>query len=476
MEKIIGREIEKLVLKSISESANAEFLAVYGRRRVGKTYLIKQFFENRFTFYLTGTANIGNQQQLINFFNTYNQHANNPLEKVPKTWFEAFEALKTHIIESESKHKVVFLDELPWLDAPKSNFVQALEYFWNSFGSTHDSLKLVVCGSAASWMLSEIINNRGGLHNRLTKRISLKPFNLLETEQYFRSKNVILERYHIVQLFAVMGGIPYYLNEVEQGQSVFQIIDKTCFNVAGLLRKEYQQLYNSLFKKAEKHEAIVEALSSKAKGLTRNEIAKLTKIGNGGTFSKVLEELEISGFIKKYAPFQRRTQNSLYQLTDPYSLFYHKFIKNLKSDSNSTWSNLLDSSTYRAWVGYAFEYVCLSHIYQIKKALGISGIYTEESSWIGKTDEIGVQIDLLIDRKDGIINLCEMKFTSDKYEITKDYSNQLRSKVNVFKKLTETKKTVFLTMVTSFGLKQNQYSLGLVQNSLTIEDLFVGQN
>lgn len=473
MDKIIGRDIEKTILKSISNSTNPEFVAVYGRRRVGKTYLIKQFFENRFTYYLTGTANIGNQQQLINFYSAYNQFAGKQLDKVPKNWFEAFENLKNLIESSEEGTKIIFLDELPWLDSPKSNFVPALEYFWNSFGSTHQGLKLIVCGSAASWMLNELINNKGGLHNRVSRRISMKPFTLNETEQFLKSKNIILERFQIVQLYAVMGGIPYYLNEVEPGQSVYQIIDNTCFNETGLLRNEYQQLYNSLFHKAEKHVAIIEALSTKAKGLTRYEIAKITKIANGGSFSKALEELEVSGFIKKYTPFQRKTHNSIYQLTDPYSLFYHKFIKNSKSTSNSTWSNLLDSSIYKAWIGYAFEYVCMSHINQIKKALGISGIYTEESSWIGKTEETGVQIDLLIDRKDGIINLCEMKFASDEYEITKEYSLKLRNKISVFKKLTETKKTVFLTMVTSFGVKPNQYFLGLIQNSLTLEDLFM---
>jgi uncharacterized protein len=472
MNNIIGREAEKNILKTVINSSKAEFVAIYGRRRIGKTYLIKQFFDNQFAFYLTGTAHTDKQQQLVNFFNAYNQYAASPLQKVPKTWFEAFEALKVLIQNSTNAIQVVFLDELPWLDSPKSNFVAALEYFWNSFASTHNTLKLVVCGSAASWMLNELINNRGGLHNRVTKRIALKPFTLKETEQFLRSKNIVLERYQIVQLYAIMGGVPYYLNEVEAGLSVFQIIDNVCFSESGLLRNEYQQLYYSLFQKAEKHIAIIEALSNKAKGLTREEIVALTHISNGGTLTKTLEELEMSGFIKKYTPFLKKSKNSLYQLTDPYSLFYHKFIKNTKSSSANTWSNLLDSSTYRTWSGYAFEYVCMNHIGQIKRGLGIWGVYTEESSWRSQKSEKGAQIDLLIDRKDGIINVCEIKFTNAEYEITKDYAAQLRNKLNILKTESKTRKTVFLTMITTFGVKPNQYALGLVQNSITIDDLF----
>lgn len=472
MKTLIGREAEQTILKKVSESPHSEFVAVYGRRRVGKTFLVKQFFDQKFVFYLTGTANVGMTYQLANFYTAYNQYTKVPLSHAPNNWFEAFEALRHLIEQSAAPQKVVFLDELPWLDTPKSNFIAALEYFWNSFGASHAPLKLIVCGSAASWMLNELIKNKGGLHNRVTKRISLKPFTLKETEAFLAAKTVVLERYQIVQIYAVMGGIPYYLNEIDTGQSAAQVIDNVCFSENGLLREEYHQLYHSLFQKAERHTAIVEALSSKAQGLTREELVSKTKIANGGTFTKLLDELEISGFIKKYTPFQKKSKNSLYQLTDPYSLFYHKFIKNSKATGSNSWLNLLDSSTYRAWSGYAFESVCLSHIDSIKKALGISGIYTEESSWRSQTSENGAQIDLLIDRKDGIITICEMKFSNQEYEITKEYAAKLRNKMNTFKTESNTRKTLFLAMVTTFGVKPNQYALGLVQHQLVLDDLF----
>jgi uncharacterized protein len=472
MERIIGRAAEKDILKKILESPQSEFVAVYGRRRVGKTYLIKQFFDNQFAFYMTGTANVNMAQQLNNFFTAYNQYSKKTLDQTPKNWFEAFENLRKLLENSTLTTKVIFIDELPWLDTPRANFIAALEYFWNSYGSSQDNLKLIVCGSAASWMINKLINNRGGLHNRITKRIPLRPFTLKEVELYLQAKQIYLERYQVLQIYSVMGGIPYYLNELETGLSSFQNIDKICFSEAGLLRTEYQELFYSLFQEAPNYLVIIEALSNKAKGLTREEIIKTSNISNGGTITKVLEELEVSGFIKKYLPFDKKSKSSLYQLTDPYSLFYHKFIKDSKAIGDNTWINLMDSSKYRAWSGYAFEYVCMSHIENIKKALSIQGVYSEISSWVSRNPEKGTQIDLLIDRKDNVITVCEIKFSNDEYEITKSYANDLRNKLNLFKSESKTRKTIFLAMITTFGVKTNQYSLGLVQNSITMDALF----
>jgi uncharacterized protein len=310
------------------------------------------------------------------------------------------------------------------------------------------------------------------LHNRITKRIPLRPFTLKEVELYLQAKQIYLERYQVLQIYSVMGGIPYYLNELETGLSSFQNIDKICFSEAGLLRTEYQELFYSLFQEAPNYLVIIEALSNKAKGLTREEIIKTSNISNGGTITKVLEELEVSGFIKKYLPFDKKSKSSLFQLTDPYSLFYHKFIKDSKAMGENTWINLMDSSKYRAWSGYAFEYVCMSHIENIKKALSIQGVYSEISSWVSRNPEKGTQIDLLIDRKDNVITVCEIKFSNDEYEITKSYANDLRNKLNLFKSESKTRKTIFLAMITTFGVKTNQYSLGLVQNSITMDALF----
>jgi uncharacterized protein len=472
MENLIGRIAEIEVLEQVKTSNRPEFIAVYGRRRVGKTYLIKQFFQEKFTFYLTGMANASTSQQLGNFTSALRQYANNENDTVPANWFEAFDLLKKLIESKGTELCVVFLDEMPWLDTPRSNFVMALEHFWNSYGSSKNNLKLITCGSAASWMIHKLINNHGGLHNRVTKRLHIQPFTLQETAQFFEAKNFNLERYQIVELYSVLGGIPFYLEEVQTGKSPAQSIDKLCFSETGLLRNEYQNLFKSLFKEADKHEAIVNALATKSKGLLRDEIIKLAKIPNGGTTTKILEELEFSGFIRKYLPFKGSQRNCIYQLTDPFVLFHHTFMQNAKAQGEGVWLNLMDTSRYKTWSGYAFENVCLLHISAIKKALGISGIYSENASWRSHDKEENAQIDLLIDRKDNVISVCEMKFSNDEFVITKEYAEKLKKKLRVFKTESKTKKSLFLTMITTFGVQKNSHFLGLVQNSLTLENLF----
>jgi uncharacterized protein len=472
MGALIGRIAEIEILEKAKTSNKPEFIAVYGRRRVGKTYLIKQFFQENFTFHITGMANANTSLQIGNFVSAYKQFADTDFRAMPQNWFEAFELLRQLIESKGTALCVVFLDEMPWLDTPRSNFVMALEHFWNSYGSSKNNLKLITCGSAASWMIHKLINNHGGLHNRVTKRLHIQPFTLQEIEQFLRAKNFQIERFQIVELYAILGGIPFYLDELETGLSVAQNIDKLCFSGTGLLRNEYQNLFKSLFKDAEKHEAVIAALASKSKGLLRDEIIKEAKIPNGGNTSRVLEELEFSGFIRKYLPFNGKQRNSLYQLTDPFTLFYHQFMQNSKAEGDGVWLSLMDTSKYKIWSGYAFENVCLLHISAIKKALGINGIYSENSSWRSHNKEENAQIDLLIDRKDNVISVCEMKFSNNEFVITKEYAEKLKRKLRVFKTESKTKKSLFLTMITTFGTQKNSHFLGLVQNTLTLDDLF----
>jgi uncharacterized protein len=470
MQKIIGREKELQILADLKTNSEPEFVAVYGRRRIGKTFLIRKAFENQFDFYLTGIANASTEQQLMNFRSAFIQQSDIELESLPKDWFEAFQNLRILILKKNNHPVIIFLDELPWLDTSNSDFVMALEHFWNSFGSAQENLKLIVCGSAASWIINKLINNHGGLHNRITKRIPLAPFTLKETEQFLLSKDIVLDRYQIIQLYIVMGGIPFYLNAIKKGFSAFQNIDNLCFNESGLLRNEYKNLYHSLFQNAEKHETVIEILSKKSMGLSRDEIIKLGGLSNGGNTTKILEDLETSGFIKKYLPFNRKSRNSLYQLIDNYSLFYHKFIKDSKALGENTWHNMINSATWRAWSGYAFEIVCLSHISSIKKALSINGIYSEIAAW--RSLENAAQIDLLIDRKDNVITVCEIKFSTDEFIIDKAYAQNLKNKLQVLKSESKTKKTLFLAMITTFGIKNNDHSTSLVQNSITMDSLF----
>ncbi len=469
MEHLIGRQKEIKKLKYYAESPKSEFVAVYGRRRVGKTYLIREVFDGQFAFQLTGLANVKMKDQLGQFHAALINYSPKQTEVEPaQDWMKAFRQLIDLLENQQVKgKKVIFLDELPWLDTPKSGFLTGLEHFWNSWASARKDILLIVCGSAASWMIKNLLNNRGGLHNRTTGRIRLEPFTLAETEAFLTYKNATFDRYQIVLFYMVFGGIPYYLDNIEVGLSASQNINMLCFERNALLRNEYDNLYASLFKRSERHTAVVEALSQKKKGMRRSEIAAITSFSNGGGLTRILKELEESSFIRHYQPFGKKEKNTLYQLTDPYSLFYLNFIKKVSPDDENFWINANDTSMYKAWSGYAFEMVCLQHIPQIKAALGIAGVQTSVSSWYHED----AQVDLVIDRKDQVINLCEMKFSINPFVITKKYEENLRNKIGTFQTATQTRKAIFLTMITTYGLVQNQYAY-LAQNKLSMDELF----
>ncbi|MFK7984282.1 MAG: ATP-binding protein [Saprospiraceae bacterium] len=474
MKKFIARTEELAILKRVDQSTQSEFVAVYGRRRVGKTFLIRHYYRNRIAFQLTALAHTSTtENQLLNFHLVLDELPGVAKAAAPpENWLYAFHRLKGYLANLKIDKKVIFIDELPWLDTDESHFIQALENFWNGWASARDDIILIVCGSAASWMINNLINNHGGLHNRITERIHLQPFNLKETEELLKLKNPAIDRYQIIQLYMVMGGIPFYLNNVKGNESAAQNIDRLCFSQTGLLRLEFNNLYLALFKNAEQHIKIVRALATKAKGLTRNELIKLTKLSNGGGTTKTLEELEQSGFIRKYTPFQKRKKSSVYQLVDFYTLFYLRFIEPSNPLDENTWINAIDHPQYRTWSGYAYEQICFYHIQAIKKALGIGGVQTSIYSWRSHKKENNVQIDLIIDRRDRVINICEIKFTLDTYSITKEYAAKLRNKLSVFRTETGTKSAVWLTFITTYGLQNFVYWGGLVQHDLTMDIFF----
>ena len=478
IQKLIGREPEILSLQEAMVSPRAELIAVYGRRRVGKTFLIRTVYEQNIVFELTGLKDANLADQLENFSDTLTATFKPPIPlERPIKWMQAFRQL-THFIETDNRadKKVIFLDEFPWLDTPKSGFLQAFDHFWNNWASRQSNLIVVICGSAASWMIQNIVRNKGGLHNRLTRRIRLSPFNLYETERFFKQQGIVLERYQILELYMTLGGIPQYLMDIKAGESPVQTIDRLCFTNEGWLRHEFQDLYPALFDNAEKHLEVVRALGDKPNGMTRTDIMETCGLTTGGTLSTVLDELLQSGFITDYVPFGKTTRDVIYKLTDEYSVFYLKFIENSKTMGSGTWLSKSVGASYTAWCGFAFENICLKHTPQIKKALGIAAVYTEHSIWRHKSkasdDTGGAQIDLLFDRNDRCINLIEIKFTVNDFTIDKKYADELRNKRWVFMEKTQTKKSVFLTMLTTFGVKTNEYYLGVVQNQIRMDALF----
>lgn len=471
MAKIIGREWEQKVLKDCVESDRPEFVAVYGRRRVGKTYLVRNFFKGKFDFYMSGSFNASMQDQLDDFNSQLEFYSDSKWPKV-KSWREAFRQLQTYLSSLNKDKIIIFIDELPWLDTPRSRFISALEYFWNGWGDWHDNVKFIVCGSATTWMTHKLLGNKGGLHNRITRQIYLAPFNLYETEQLLRSNGIEWGRHQIVECYMAVGGVPYYLVKMDKSLSLSQNIDRLFFHEKGELKIEYDVLFRSLFNNAALYKEVVELLAKKAEGLTRTEIKNYLKIPSGGQLSEVLANLITCDFIREYKSFGKKERGKLYQLTDLYTLFYLKQVAGSSSGDEDYWSSRIDSPSHRAWTGYAFEMVCLHHIRQIKNALGISGIQTSVSSWMGeKEGKKTGQIDLVIDRRDEVINLCEMKFSLSKYDITPSYLKTLIERKELFRQSTGTKKALHLTMVTLEGIVQNAQS-GMIQNEITADQLF----
>lgn len=476
MNQIIGRKEEKMLLERALKANEAELIAVYGRRRVGKTYLIRKTFNKHIIFEFSGVHNAALKDQLTNFRDTLEDAMNVSVPlAVPSNWTQAFQMLKTYAEPLLKKKKcVIFLDEFPWLSSAKSGFLQAFEFFWNSWGTKQNNLILAICGSAASWMIQKIVNNKGGLHNRITRKIRLLPFSLAETADYLKHKNVNLDHYQVIQLYMAFGGIPQYLKEVLPGQSAAQNIDRICFTKDGVLQKEFGNLYQSLFADADKHISIVRALGAKPSGLTRKEIILECGLSTGGTATLLLEELTESGFISTYLPFEKNVRDSIYKLSDEYSRFYLKFMEHSRATGMGTWIKLSTSPSWKSWSGTAFESVCLKHTVEIKAALGISGVYTEESAWryVPGKGQPGAQIDLLFDRQDFCISICEMKFSNSSFTIDKAYAAELTKKREVFGNKTKTSKTIFIAMVTTFGTQDNSHKIGLIQNDITLEDLF----
>lgn len=481
-ENIIGREQEIEKLENYISSRKSEFIAIYGRRRVGKTFLVKELFENRFAFRVTGKDNVITKEQLASFSFALNDQLG--IEADVTNWPEAFRLLQKALEKMPDGTKIIFFDELPWFDTYASNFISALEHFWNDWAFYRSDIKLIACGSATTWMLNQVINSRGGLHNRITHNILLSPFKLHEVEEYFKSQGFYYERPEIIECYMAMGGVAYYLSLFETNKSVAQNIQQLCFTRGGELTEEFERLFNSLFKKADNHLAIVTALKNNGKGMTRLDLLDATGLANNGRFSQILKELEQCDFIRSYTPFGKSKKDMMYQLIDPFCLFYFKFMHNKGAFLDNHWVKMQTTAEYESWCGHAFEIVCLHHINEIVKALGIDGCINTPCSWsYSPTTKVladeeadedlkhGTQIDLLIDRSDRSISICEMKYCNGEYEISKAYDAHLVHRLKVFKKVTKTTKTLIPTFVTPHGLYNNMYARK-INRQVTGNDLF----
>ncbi len=473
MSNIIGRSKEVENLEALYKSKRSEFVIVYGRRRIGKTYLVNAVFEKRMTFAYTGARNQSQKIQLQHFAEQLKAFSKSKYAPELKSWEDAFNQLKELIIALPvTKRKVIFFDEMPWIDTPKSSFVAALEYFWNAWAAQRTDILFIACGSATSWMVDKLVENKGGLHNRITAQIYLRPFSLGECEQMLRANGCVWDRYTILQCYMTLGGVPFYLSLLNSKESLAQNIDRLFFQKNAVMKNEFDELFNALFIQADRYIEVVAALAKQREGLQRAEIIAETSISGGG-LSKILANLERCDFITSYSKYKSTTRNSFYRISDNYLLFYFKFVRGNNSKDNNYWTNNLSTPAVAAWQGFSFETVCIQHLTQIKKKLGISGIATNTSSWrkAGSAASQGTQIDLLIDRADRIINICEMKFSQTPYSISKDYENNLRLKMAYFIEETKARKPLALTMVTTYGVLPGIHS-GIVNNEIVMDDLF----
>ena len=479
---MIGREVEIKYLQSLKSEEEPQFIAVYGRRRIGKTYLIRESFGYEFTFQHTGISVDGKKssesqrQEQLNKFAESLSEAGYDCEKRLSSWAEAFNGLKEVIKRSKERKKVIFIDELSWMDTKDSGLISELEHFWNGWVTARKEkdVILIVCASATYWIMEKIVNDKGGFHNRLTGHIHLKPFTLKECEEYLKTRRIQFNRHQIIQCYMIMGGVPYYWSLLKKGKSLPQNIDALFFEENAPLQKEYDNLYRALFKKPDQYIRIIEALSSENKGISREDISKKTGIASSGEFTKKLKELEDCGFIRKYIPVGYKERNAIYQLIDNYTLFYLRFLKNHAFDENY-WQTQNNSPTINAWSGVAFERVCLEHVPQIKVALGIAGVHTEVNAWNCKADKErglqGSQIDLLIVRNDQIINVCEMKYSKTNYKVDAKFDKDMKRKISDFLIDSKSKYAIHPTLITTYGVVENAYS-GELQSVITGEELF----
>lgn len=482
-DRIVGRAREIERLQRYMASGCSEFVAIYGRRRIGKTFLVRELFDGQFAFRITAKENATTREQLMNFDNVMQRLTGQPCRA--RDWEQAFAMLARYVEGiADQGVKIIFFDELPWFDTGGSKFVSALEHFWNDCASYRDDVKLIVCGSATTWMLDKVLNARGGLHNRVTHSILLEPFTLRETEQYFVSRGFGYDRTEILECYMAVGGVAHYLSLFENGRSVAQNIDALCFTRGGELVGEFNRMLMSLFRKAERHIAVITALQSRGMGMTREDIIERTGIVNNGNLTTLLRELEQCDFIRSYVPFGKAKKDRLYQLIDPFILFYFRFMHNRAGLGGNYWLKMQATADYKSWCGYAFEVVCLNHIDQLVHALGIDGSINTPCSWsyrpsattLQSSDDDDLkhraQIDLLIDRSDQTINVCEMKFSRSEFVITADLDDAVTRRMRTFKAVTKTRKSLQPVYVTPHGLADNAYARRMAR-TITANDLFV---
>lgn len=468
MDKIIGREQEYEKITTYLNSRRAEFVAIYGRRRVGKTFLVRSYFKDKFDFYTTGVIDGTREEELAVFYNSLCDYGYTGSQ--PKNWIETFYALYT-LLKTKKRRKrcVVFIDELPCFDTQHSGFVRAFGHFWNNYASRLGNIFLVVCGSATSWIVRNIIDNRGGLHNRITHEMHIHSFNLHDTELFFKAHKAKWTQLAITQMYMALGGVPYYLEMIDFGRSVAENIDALFFAPDAELRREYGRLFKSLYRHPDQYMEIIALLSENKSGLTRKEISERLKLNSGSHLSNMLDDLVNCDFLRRYSNGTKRN-SCIYQVVDFYTLFYHQFCKQKTSDK-MLWQHSINTPKQNTWYGLAFERICLCHVWQILYALHLDTVRTECFSWRSSTSPDKVQIDLVIDRIGGQTCICEIKYSQSEYNLTSAEETKIRNRIATYSGEMKPKDGVIGILITTFGLA-NKQATDTIQHIVTLNKLF----
>lgn len=473
MEPIIGREKEMRKLQALANSPRAEFLALYGRRRVGKTFLVNQVFDGQFAFKMTGVIEGSLKDQFTAFADAMDIFGYE-MPKQPTDWMSAFIMLKKALKKacSPDKRCVVFIDELPALDTDNSNVASALGYFWNEWASLQDNMVLIICGSATSWMITHVIDSKGGLHDRLTYEMPIHPFSLKEVEEYLEVHQFVWNRQMTLQLYMVFGGIPYYLSLLDKGESMVQNVDRLFFSHDTIMRREFRRLFNTLYKSPNKYIDIIKALGKSGRGMTREQLASELKCANNGHLGNKLDDLVHCDLIRKNIVREKalKRKDAIYQLCDFFCAFFLTFIDRAEVETGY-WKNHVNTPEINSWMGIAYERICMAHIQQIKHALRIDGISSLCYSWRSKETIPASQIDIVIERADKIVNICEVKYSQDEYEMNKEEYEKINRRKNSFVKETGLRHIPWLTLITTEGMAKGKYS-EMFQSQVTLDDLF----
>jgi hypothetical protein len=484
MSVIVAREKEQKLLLETWGSEKAEFIALYGRRRVGKTFIVRRLFEKKGIFVQVTGIKDGNMADQLRRFSEGFAEAfyTGAVLQPPANWDEAFKLLNDKLKElPKSKKVTIFLDELPWLSTKKSGLLQSLDVVWNSSWSDMSNVKLIVCGSAASWMLDKLINAKGGLHNRLTTIIKLKPFTLAETKLFLLKQGIHYTNKQILDIYMAVGGIPHYLGQVRKSLSPVQNINNICFQEDGLLYDEFERLFKSLFENSDVSISIIKEIAKHRDGIKSEELVKRLSMSSGGTFVSRLNELVAAGFIERFVPYGRLVRDHYYRIIDEYTMFYLTWIDGIKGSGiqqpkSNYWKNLYKTPMWNSWAGYAFEAVCYKHIDNIIQALQLGEISCQVGSWRyvpeKGSNEKGAQIDLLIDRADDIISLCDFKYSASQFSVDKSVANNIANKVMAFEKHYPTNKQISVALITTLGMKRSIWSEQLIDVVVSLDALF----